>query len=276
MNSYSNYLGSKRCCDLRGLGPQGPVGPTGAPGPIGPYGQTGATGQNGSTGPTGRSCKGDTGARGDTGPIGPNIAAAITYYFDTQLGVGFGPGAYGSGTIGTPVGSQFNYYSFSTGDFPFVFPNGVLMYPMDNYFNSNAPGNQPVGFSLSSPSTAGVMRTTDQMVAYTAPYDGEVVRVSVNSAYSRNYFNLAEFDFIILDSATNLTPGRTVWSTPYTSNQQQSGWSEVFNGTTTFSAGNLIYCYIVDPGNNFWGNGVQLPPNPGLFNVTLYLKFTIP
>ena len=289
MNSYSNYLGSKRCCDLRGLGPQGPVGPTGAPGPIGPYGQTGSTGQNGSTGPTGRSCKGDTGARGptgpaggpvgDTGPTGPqgaNIAAAITYYFDTQLGVGFGPGAYGSGTIGTPVGSQFNYYSFSTGDFPFVFPNGALMYPMDNYFNSNAPGNQPVGFSLSSPSTAGVMSTTDQMVAYTAPYDGEVVRVSVNSAYSKDYFNLAEFDFIILDSITNLTPGRTVWSTPYTSTQQQSGWSEVFNGPTTFSAGNLIYCYIVDPGNNFWGNGVQLPPNPGLFNVTLYLKFTIP
>jgi hypothetical protein len=75
MNSYSNYLGSKRCCDLRGLGPQGPVGPTGSPGPIGPYGQTGATGQNGSTGPTGRSCKGDTGpagpAGGPTGPQGP-------------------------------------------------------------------------------------------------------------------------------------------------------------------------------------------------------------
>ena len=337
MNSYSNYLSYKRCCDLRGLGPQGPVGPTGAQGPIGPYGQTGATGQNGSTGPTGRSCKGDTGPAGpagpaggptgpqgiqgptgDTGPTGPqgiqgdtgptgftgptgiqgptgftgptgiqgptgftgpqgaNIAAAITYYFDTQLGVGFGPGAYGSGTIGTPIGSQFNYYSFSTGDFPFVFPNGALMYPMDNYFNSNAPGNQPVGFSLSSPSTAGVMSTTDQMVAYTAPYGGEVVRVSVNSAYSKNYFDGAEFDFIILDSITNLTPGRTVWSMPYTSTQQQSGWSEVFNGTRKFSAGNLIYCYIVDPRNNFWGNGVQLPPDPGLFNVTLYLKFTIP
>ena len=71
MSSYSNYLGSKKCCDLRGLGPQGPAGPTGAAGPQGFYGQTGATGKKGDTGPTGRSCKGDTGPAGPPGPSGP-------------------------------------------------------------------------------------------------------------------------------------------------------------------------------------------------------------
>lgn len=63
-NSYSNYLGARRCCDLRGAGPQGPIGHQGAPGPRGPEGFTGYTG---STGPTGRSCLGSTGPKGPTG-----------------------------------------------------------------------------------------------------------------------------------------------------------------------------------------------------------------
>jgi hypothetical protein len=63
-NSYSNYLGARRCCDLRGAGPPGPIGHQGAPGPRGPEGFTGYTG---STGPTGRSCLGSTGPRGPTG-----------------------------------------------------------------------------------------------------------------------------------------------------------------------------------------------------------------
>lgn len=63
-NSYSNYLGARRCCDLRGAGPPGPIGLQGAPGPRGPEGFTGYTG---STGPTGRSCLGSTGPKGPTG-----------------------------------------------------------------------------------------------------------------------------------------------------------------------------------------------------------------
>ena len=301
MSSYSNYLSSKRCCDLRGLGPQGQAGPTGPAGPQGFYGLTGATGQKGDTGPTGRSCKGDTGSTGptgdigttgETGPTGPtgetgatgftgntgptgftgpqgeNIAAAITYYFDTKLGVEPGPGTYGTGSS---LGSQYNYYNFSPS---LRFPNGALMYPMDNYFNNVAPGNNP--FGSPSPSTAGDMTRTDQMVAYIAPYDGEVVRVSVNSAYSNNYFSNAEFDFLILDSSAILTAGDTQWSTPYASGRQQSGWSDKIKGTRNFLAGNLIYCYIVDTNNDYWGNGSSLPSDDGLFNVTLYLKFTIP
>ena len=45
MSGYSSYLGSKKCCDLRGPGPTGPQGATGSQGPIGPVGL-------GSTGPT--------------------------------------------------------------------------------------------------------------------------------------------------------------------------------------------------------------------------------
>jgi len=72
---YDNYkylYGSRRCCDLRGPGPQGPIGPTG-PGAIGPAGNTGKTGPTGYTGPTGRSCKGDTGPAGPAGPAGTSV-----------------------------------------------------------------------------------------------------------------------------------------------------------------------------------------------------------
>ena len=67
--TYSQYLGSQRCCDLRGQGPEGPRGPTG-PSAIGERGMTGPTGPS-VTGPTGRSCKGDTGPIGPTGFTGP-------------------------------------------------------------------------------------------------------------------------------------------------------------------------------------------------------------
>lgn len=49
-NGYLTYLGSKKCCDLRGLGPtgatggEGPMGPQGLAGPRGPTGPAGAAG----------------------------------------------------------------------------------------------------------------------------------------------------------------------------------------------------------------------------------------
>lgn len=49
-NGYLTYLGSKKCCDLRGLGPtgatggEGPMGPQGVPGIPGPTGPAGAAG----------------------------------------------------------------------------------------------------------------------------------------------------------------------------------------------------------------------------------------
>jgi hypothetical protein len=58
--TYSQYLRSRRCCQLEVVippGPNGPLGPTG----IGP---TGATGAQGLTGATGRSRRGPTGPTG--------------------------------------------------------------------------------------------------------------------------------------------------------------------------------------------------------------------
>ena len=69
---YNQYLGARRCCDLRGQGPVGPEGPTG-PAAIGIPGNTGPTG-SGFTGPTGRSCKGPT---GDPGPVQINTSVIV-------------------------------------------------------------------------------------------------------------------------------------------------------------------------------------------------------
>lgn len=62
MSKYTEYLGSRRCCDLRTQGPVGPAGPTGQ-GAIGPAGDTGPIGPIGPTGPTGRGCAGPTGSK---------------------------------------------------------------------------------------------------------------------------------------------------------------------------------------------------------------------
>ena len=79
-NSYSNYLGSKRCCDNRGSGPQGAQGSQGSGGPIGPAGFTGRTGAQGARGTTG--CRGATGAQGaaggSTGDTGAQGATGAT------------------------------------------------------------------------------------------------------------------------------------------------------------------------------------------------------
>jgi hypothetical protein len=61
IRNYSEYLGQRKCCDLRGQGPQGPQGDTGPAGPRGAYGFTGPTGGQG---PTGSGCRGPTGPAG--------------------------------------------------------------------------------------------------------------------------------------------------------------------------------------------------------------------
>ena len=69
MSSYTQHLGSKRCCELRGQGPQGPQGHQGAS-TVGAMGYQGSTGSLGYQGATGRSCRGTTGAQGAIGPAG--------------------------------------------------------------------------------------------------------------------------------------------------------------------------------------------------------------
>jgi len=68
--NYTQYLGAKRCCDLKVQGPQGPQGAQGAAA-VGPVGFQGATGVTGPQGATGRSCAGPTGPQGPAGTTGP-------------------------------------------------------------------------------------------------------------------------------------------------------------------------------------------------------------
>ena len=68
--NYSQYLGAKRCCDLKVQGPQGPQGAQGAAS-VGPMGYQGATGTTGPQGATGRGCAGPQGPQGVAGPQGP-------------------------------------------------------------------------------------------------------------------------------------------------------------------------------------------------------------
>jgi hypothetical protein len=53
--NYLGYLGAKKCCELRGLGPKGEQGPPGPPGPVGVglRGRDGVTGATGEPGPPG-------------------------------------------------------------------------------------------------------------------------------------------------------------------------------------------------------------------------------
>jgi hypothetical protein len=68
-SNYTQYLGAKRCCDLKVQGPQGPQGYQGLAA-IGPMGYQGLTGTQGYQGATGRGCAGPTGSQGQVGATG--------------------------------------------------------------------------------------------------------------------------------------------------------------------------------------------------------------
>jgi hypothetical protein len=123
--SYSQYLDSQRCCDLRGLGPTGSEGPTG-PSAIGQRGETGPTGPS-VTGPTGRSCKGDT---GPTGPTGANLSTTNSWVLT--------PGA---NAVSFTVDLNNTYVLWVRGNIP----NGICVWNATvTVTNSNVPvlGNQ--------------------------------------------------------------------------------------------------------------------------------------
>lgn len=68
VNSYQDYLGSKKCCDLNGYGTPGPIGVRGPTGPNGFTGSFGITGQTGQTGTIGPAQRGPTGPPGSVTP----------------------------------------------------------------------------------------------------------------------------------------------------------------------------------------------------------------
>ena len=94
--NYSQYLGAKKCCDLKVQGPQGPQGVPG-PASVGPMGYQGATGAQGYQGATGRGCIGPTGAQGPAGTTGAS-------QWTSMNGVGLtGAGYTGIGVTGQDV-----------------------------------------------------------------------------------------------------------------------------------------------------------------------------
>jgi hypothetical protein len=99
MNSYSNYLGAKKCCsnNLVLSGARGPQGEMGRQGPIGPMGYTGPTGPQGERGATGPCCRGPTGPQGSTGATG--ATGGSPWFPSNYIGV-TGPGYTGTGYTG--------------------------------------------------------------------------------------------------------------------------------------------------------------------------------
>jgi hypothetical protein len=141
---------------------------------------------------------------------------------------------------------------------------------MDNYFNLIGTGPDPLYGPIGI--SAGNLVVSKSTMGYIAPFNGDVVSVNVNSAYtlSADYLDVA-FDFIIIGSGGGINVGSTNWSTLYSPGSYMSGFSQSFGGTTTFSQGDLILCYIGD-----YSVLITLPiaPTDGEFNVTLYVKYT--
>ena len=151
--------------------------------------------------------------------------------------------------------------------------DGALLYPMDNYFNLVGTGPNPLSAFSGPPMVNGTLYQTKSTMAYVAPFDGKVVSVNVNSAYSLNYYSDAEFDFIILTAAGVGVAGQTSWGGGYVTARVLSGFSQTF-AANTFVQGDLIFCYIVNSGLNNWNQLPPVPADDGGFNVTLYLQFT--
>ena len=79
--SYSNYLGTQRCCNTSTT-TKGAQGAQGAGGPIGPIGYTGSTGPQGVTGPSG----GPVGPTGPQGATGGSPWTSMNYIGPTGSG----------------------------------------------------------------------------------------------------------------------------------------------------------------------------------------------
>ena len=128
MSNYSQYLGSKKCCDLKGLGPQGPQGSAGPQGSIGNSGYQGATGATGPQGATGIGCRGFQGVPGPPGPSqGPTGAQGpgIATYYQNYDGLA---GTFPAGSISSLVEHQVIMSSSYNGTLNISVPVGRLLY----------------------------------------------------------------------------------------------------------------------------------------------------
>jgi len=164
-SNYTQYLGAKRCCDLKVQGPQGPQGAQGrsAVGGMGPQGATGAQGYQGATG---RGCVGPTGAAGAQGATGPQGAtgaqgaegaaggAGLILYYNYGLGAIAGAGRY-------PLQRATDFINIPSPN-PVTFGTGTVLWRLfptvTNPFTISGGTYQSVIFAGSS--TGGIIEIT--------------------------------------------------------------------------------------------------------------------
>ena len=176
---------------------------------------------------------------------------------------------YGTGTAGSVKGPGYTYYLLAgvpSGPF-----NGFFLYPMDNYFNLLGSGPNPLVGAVGL--TANNMVVSNCCLGYMAPFNGEVVRISVNSAMSTSNFDQAIIDVLFVRPSGVINFCIAGWSSFIQANGTvQSGYVDIFGGPTSFSSGDLICCYVGDQA--IW-SAPQFAAEDGEFNVTVYVKYTL-
>jgi hypothetical protein len=142
---------------------------------------------------------------------------------------------------------------------------------MDNYFNLLGSGPSPLNGATGI--TANSMVQSNCCLGYMAPFNGEVVRISVNSAMTTVHFDEAIIDVLFVKPTGVINFGTASWGS-YIQNGGivQSGYVDNFLGTTSFSSGDLICCYVADI-LGIW-SGPPFAAEDGEFNVTVYVKYT--
>jgi hypothetical protein len=148
--SYSNYLGSQRCCNTStptkgaqgAQGAGGPIGPAGSTGPSGgPQGPTGAQGVTGPAG-AGSGSTGPQGATGVQGTTGPQGATGVQGTTGVQGATGGSP--WTSMNYIGPTGPGYTGTGF-TGDV-LIFGNLLVTGGMDPIYLALEPqGSEPLG-----------------------------------------------------------------------------------------------------------------------------------
>jgi hypothetical protein len=196
--TYSQYLGSQRCCNLKTQGHQGPPGPTG-PASIGPIGKTGATGVQGPTGFTGSpgtpGTLGNTGVTGYTGATGPaGGPIGPTGYTGTT-----GPTGY-TGPIGpTGAGGALGYWGSFWSD-----------------VSQNVVGGTGTAMTLNNtdPDSNGVSIVSNSQITvanpgvYNIQFSAQVDRISgtgndsINIWFKKNGVNIPDSNTIVTIAGT--------------------------------------------------------------------------
>jgi len=263
-NTYTNYLGSKRCCNVPGAGipgPQGIPGFKGAQGATGSQGLQGATGSTGSQGAMGN--PGSTGAQGligVTGAIGATGATGAT----RATGATGAQGATGATGIPFPIGNTYvvdTVYgndvlaSLNPHSYPFKTINTALTFATSGQLVSVNAGTYneiitvPDGVSLQGTAPQAVviekLNVTQDTTLFTINNNCRLENMTVNLGSTGNY-NLIGMNFInqssinakVRDIFLNVISGTT--GSYNTIGILSNGNSSITQPTSTFVSSNSV------------------------------------